>query len=171
MTDKYLKLVRDFPLLPIESKKAAKAALERYLSLSDFGADPDYYGYMRALAILISEWESKQYPHLQNHEISGPDLLASLIEDHNLVKKDLAAAMHILPTNLSAYLKGTRPLPYSALQYLSQRFNMPVKAFEYSPASKVAHGSFSYAHTDTSDKSYAVREDSEVIIKRSKTKK
>lgn len=135
MSKTYMTLIQEFPLRPIKTDREAKEALERFNDLKVHRDEKDYQDYLEVLATLLSQWEDVKYPRIAQISVRGPELLADLIEEHEIKKSELAAAMNIAPSNLSGYLNGSRSLPRDAISYLANRFRLPFEAFDFSPVS------------------------------------
>ena len=134
MNNTYMMLVSEFPLRPIRTDGEAQQAVERFNDLKLHRDDKDYQDYLEVLATLLSQWEDVKYPHTAQIAVNGPELLADLIEEHEIKKFELATAMNVAPANLSGYLNGSRSLPRPAIKYLADRFRLPFEAFDFSPA-------------------------------------
>lgn len=122
----YLKLIRRFPLLPIDSEAKLDAAIEimkdlahprRKLSVTE-------NGYLRILTNLIREYESKHYAQA---DLTPQGLVEALMEEHGLNQTTLAAKLGMDRTNLSAFLSHRRQLSKTNVLKLAERFKVDVR--------------------------------------------
>ncbi len=108
-TDKYLALVREFPLRPIRSEEENEAALAVLASLGERQREsplsPEEHDYIAILANLIEEYEGTQYPRAP---VSGSAMLAHLIEARGISQAQLTADTGIAESTLSGLIRGSR---------------------------------------------------------------
>ena len=124
----YLKLVEIFPLQAITSKAQHAAALkvvERLITLLNKEANSGAEVYLHTLSELVSDYEQNAYKFLK---ISGPDMLAYLMELQGLTQMDLAKELGGQPI-VSKILKGERELNLRQIKALSKRFKVAPEVF------------------------------------------
>ncbi|MBK9772903.1 MAG: hypothetical protein IPP57_19135 [Candidatus Obscuribacter sp.] len=133
MTAETLKNLMDkFPLLIIESDaeaKKANAVMDELMQLSKPSAPVVRYG--RTLAMLIEQYERKQYPALFERIATAAELVKGLTELHDLSQNDLCKIAGINKQNFSAYVAGHRGLPRLARERLAKHFGLSVLDFEF----------------------------------------
>jgi len=124
--DDYLTLVRAFPLASIRDDAhldEAIAMMNRLTTGRTLSSGEDMY--LQALADLIETYENA---HVHIPPLSGIELLRFLMDEHGLRQKDLAPLFGTASI-ASDVLSGKRPLAFSHIKRLSQRFGLPVDAF------------------------------------------
>lgn len=127
-------LMDQFPLLIIESAaeaKRANAVMDELMQLSKPSAPVIRYG--RTLAMLIEQYERKQYPALLERISSASELVKGLTELHDLSQNDLCKIAGVNKQNFSAYVAGHRGLPRLARERLAKQFGLSVLDFEFYP--------------------------------------
>lgn len=125
-------LMDKFPLLIIESDaeaKKANAVMDELMQLSKPSAPVIRYG--RTLAMLIEQYERKQYPALFERIGTAAELVKGLTELHDLSQNDLCKIAGINKQNFSAYVAGHRGLPRLAGERLAKQFGLSVLDFEF----------------------------------------
>ncbi len=122
----YLKLIKRFPLLPIDNETKLDAAIEvmkdlakprQKLSVSE-------NGYLRILTGLIRDYESKHYAAAT---CTPQELVESLMEEHGLNQTTLAAELDVDRGNLSAFLTHRRQLSKASAIKLAERFKIDIR--------------------------------------------
>jgi antitoxin component HigA of HigAB toxin-antitoxin module len=122
----YLRLIKRFPLLPINSESKLDAAIEimkelthprKKLSISEAG-------YLKILTILIREYESKYYAPAK---CTPQELVEALMKEHKLNQTALAAELGMDRANLSAFLSHNRHLSKTNALKLSEHFKVDVR--------------------------------------------
>ena len=115
------------PLFSIQSEADYDAAVERLNSLLDqIGTNEKHplYGLLDTLGTLVHSYE------LEHHEVlnvSGPDALRYLMEEHGLSTAALADL--VAPEALDRYLAGSQELQIEELRALARRFHVSPAAF------------------------------------------
>lgn len=105
-----------------------RAAIERAkkLMLREDEASPEELEYLDLLATLIEDYERKRWP-LKREKFSGAEMLAFLMEENGLKQTDLA---EIAPqANISAVLRGKRPISKAVALKLAKRFHVSPELF------------------------------------------
>jgi HTH-type transcriptional regulator / antitoxin HigA len=128
---KYLALVRKFPLRPIRSEEENEAALAMLGSLGERqrkGAlTPEEHDYIAVLAKLVEEYENCEYPR---GPVTGPAMLAHMIEARGITRAQLAADTGIPESTLSGLVRGSRPLGRKQIEILARYFNVDAALFQ-----------------------------------------
>jgi HTH-type transcriptional regulator / antitoxin HigA len=124
-TDRYLALIRKFPLRPIRSEEENEAALAVLGSLGERQREsplsPEEHDYIAVLAKLIEEYEGTQYPRAP---VTGTAMLAHLIEARGISQARLAADTGIAEATLSGLLRGSRSLGPRQIQVFARYFGI-----------------------------------------------
>src|SRR5579883_1351296 len=124
--DDYLTLVRAFPLASIRDDAHLDAAIAMMNRLTTGRAlSPGEDMYLQALADLIETYENV---HIHIPPLSGIELLRYLMHEHDLQQKDLVPLFGT-PSIVSEVLSGKRPLAFTHIKRLAERFGLPVDAF------------------------------------------
>ncbi|MGH2343992.1 MAG: helix-turn-helix domain-containing protein [Chloroflexota bacterium] len=124
--EKYLTLVRRFPLLSIHDDTHLAQALEVIDRLIDNGTrSEDEEAYLQALTDLVETYENAHVPFPPR---SGVDALRYLMEENNLAQHDLAPLFGS-PSTVSEVLSGKRRLSLSHMRKLAEHFGLPIDVF------------------------------------------
>ena len=126
--DAYMKLVREFPLVPLREKSDFDGAVRvmkrlafRRSSLSSGEAD-----YLTVLGDLIAQYE-KRLPRLAK-DMTPQEALIFLMEANGLAQSDLVEYVGY-KSNLSAFLSGHRGLSKRAACRLAEYFKVSPALF------------------------------------------
>src|SRR4051794_8628846 len=127
----YLKLIRKFPLLPIESDEDLDRAIAMVDSLASRVEDltPGERGYLSVLAALVEKYEDGRSPE---PEVDPPTMLRELIAIRGVTQADVARDTGIAETMLSGIVKGRRPMGRKTIETLSRYFHVDPGVF-FSP--------------------------------------
>lgn len=122
----YLKLIRRFPLLPIQSEAKLDAAIEmmKELRRPRVKLSASEIGYLRILTGLIRDYESKHYARAA---CTPQELVEAIMQERGLSQTTLAAMLGIERTNLSAFLAGRRQLSKVNALKLAEYFKLDVR--------------------------------------------
>lgn len=130
----YHDLCAVYPLTPIENKKHYDCALRVLTNISESMAsasnrllEKDLTAYAGTLGLLIENYEKAHYPNA-GKVVSGVEMLAFLMEQHNLSQSDLSKELGGQP-NVSAILAGKRSLNARQIETLAKRFNVSPASF------------------------------------------
>lgn len=112
----------EFPLIPIKSKShynAAKSQLKRLLF------NPEAKDYVQTLALLIKDYESKQFKF---ENPSPEEMFVFLMKQRGLKQKDLA---HIFGSQsiVSEIINGKRKLNLRQIKQLADYFGLNLHTF------------------------------------------
>jgi HTH-type transcriptional regulator/antitoxin HigA len=124
---RYMRLVRDCPLLPIRSDAAldrAIAALDRLLGRGDLTEEEE--GYKLVLGDLIESYESARYPE---PVVPPSATLRHLIEAKGVSQARLAAETGVSAATLSRILAGRRPPSRRSMAALAAYFRADPSVF------------------------------------------
>jgi HTH-type transcriptional regulator/antitoxin HigA len=125
-TDEYWRLMHEFPLVPIRDDTHLEQALTVIDRLTDHPQhDAGAQAYLGALADLVYVYEQD---HVTWPRVAGVDVLAHLMEEHDLTQADLAPLFGGRSV-ISAVLAGKRRLNLTHITRLSTRFGLPADAF------------------------------------------
>ncbi|MBN2024671.1 MAG: helix-turn-helix domain-containing protein, partial [Pirellulales bacterium] len=106
--NRYMDLVRQFPLRPIRSKKALADATKMIDSLLDRARlTADERDYLDVLGRLVEDYESKEVPI---EPVSDAEMLRQLIDARGVSQTAVSSATGIVNSTISAVLRGKRSL-------------------------------------------------------------
>lgn len=128
--NRYFKLMRKFPPVPITSDAQLDAATEVLHALLDKGPDrsAEEDAYITVLANLIEEYEEVAYPM---GEPTDRDMLEHLIEASETTQIAVARGTGIAESTISAVLHGDRLLTRKQIGLLSKFFKVDPGVFAY----------------------------------------
>lgn len=122
-SDRYLQLMRRFPLREIRTKKDADAAtkvLDRLFR--EKHDDPGEEAYVHFLTKALEEYEDR-------HErvpdtATGLDVLRHMMDEHDMKQVELAELLGIGPSAVSMILSAHRPITADHARKLGKRFHV-----------------------------------------------
>ena|ERR1019366_8208502 len=125
LTARYLELIQEFPLSPIQNKaqlEAATAIIDRLAPVADH-MDHGERDYLYVLSDLVDAYERKHDP---NHDspASGIEVLSSLLQEHNMNQKTLASKLKVSDTAVSLILSGDRQITADHARSLGKIFSV-----------------------------------------------
>lgn len=129
VSEKYLDLIRAFPLRPIRTDAELARAIKVVDRLADRGEkdlSSDEGAYLEVLSDLVEQYEEKHHPI---EESTPAQMLASLIEERGIKQKDLAAATEIPISTISELISSKRPFTRNHLERISGYFKVSPAAF------------------------------------------
>jgi HTH-type transcriptional regulator/antitoxin HigA len=131
MDEKYMQLVKTFPLLPVTNKaqhQAAKAIIAE-LALRDAQLSSSEIGYGKVLVQIVQNYERET---LQGffEDVSGNEALQYLLDEHGLKQTEVAEIAGVSKQNIHDFLKGRRSLPREARIRLARHFRLQAGVFE-----------------------------------------
>jgi HTH-type transcriptional regulator/antitoxin HigA len=125
--DRYLDLVRQFPLRPLRTDADLDAAVAVIDALIDrprlMAPEQDY---LDVLSDLVEAYESEMMPM---RPVSDADLLRFLIEQKNVTQAGAAAGAGIAESTISEVLAGKRKLNRTQIAKLARYFHVKPAAF------------------------------------------
>jgi HTH-type transcriptional regulator/antitoxin HigA len=127
-TPMYRKLIREFPLRAIHTKKDADAATvildKRFRQEFD---DPGEEAYVVALATLLADYEDHYDP--TPDMATGLDVLQHLVEENKIKQAELSKLLGVRQSAISMILNGERPITAEHARRLGKRFNLDPGVF------------------------------------------
>ncbi len=125
--DKYLSLVRQFPLRPIRSESELDRAVRVVDSLIDRPAlSPGEKDYLAVLTDLVEAYEDE---HIPVPQVPDDRMLRHLIDARGVTQVDLARATGIASSTISAVLQGERRLTRQQVGAVAAYFGVDPGAF------------------------------------------
>jgi HTH-type transcriptional regulator/antitoxin HigA len=125
-TNSYMDLVRRFPLRPVRSEADLDRATSMIRSLLGRKLDTGEREYLDTLSDLTRLYEEEHHPI---KDLEPRELLAHLIEDHDISQRALAAAAEIPVSTISELLSGKRAFAVSHIQKLAAHFKVSPAVF------------------------------------------
>lgn len=125
--DRYLDLVRQFPLRPIRSDDELGRAIDVVNSLIDqdeLGLDEA--DYLEVLGDLVEKYETEHHPI---PPVSDAEMLRHLIEAKGTTQAAVAAETGIAVSTVSEILSGKRGLNRRHIEVLSRHFHVSPAVF------------------------------------------
>jgi HTH-type transcriptional regulator / antitoxin HigA len=127
--EKYLDLVRQFPLRPIRSEKELDRAAKVIDSLIDHPSlSAGERDYLNVLSDLVETYENEHYPM---PKVSDARMLRHLMEAQGVSQTALAKATGIVNSTISAVLKGVRQLTREHIGQLADYFHVDPGVFMF----------------------------------------
>lgn len=117
LPDSYFSLVREFPLTCIRNDAHLDAATAMIKQLLQTRLDRGGEEYLDALSDLIEVYEDEHYPM---PELSPPEALQGLMEEHGLTQAALAEKTGIAQSTILAVLAGKRELTAPQMRALGK---------------------------------------------------
>src|SRR5438876_961466 len=128
--DRYLDLIRRFPLRPIRSDKELAQAISVLDSLLDRAhLEPEERDYRDVLSDQIERYEDA---HVQFPRAGDAELLQHLIEAKGVTQAELAKGAGISESTISEVLSGKRTLNRQHIGKLAQFFHVAPGVFNFS---------------------------------------
>jgi HTH-type transcriptional regulator/antitoxin HigA len=129
--DRYFKLMRKCPPLPITSEAEHTASTDFLYALLDKGDSrtSEEDAYLLVLGDIIEDYEEKAYPM---GEPTDRDMLEHLIEARETTQAAVAKGSGIAESTISAVLHGDRLLTRKQIGLLSKYFKIDPGVFAYS---------------------------------------
>jgi HTH-type transcriptional regulator / antitoxin HigA len=125
--EKYLDLVRQFPLRPIRSGRELDRASKLIDSLVDRPSlNSDETDYLNVLSDLVEAYEEERYPMAK---VSDARMVRHLMEAKGVNQTEVAQATGIANSTISAVLKGARQLTREHIGRLADFFHVDPGAF------------------------------------------
>ncbi len=120
--DRYLALIREWPLRPIRSEAELDRAIAMLDALSDREAlSPEEHDYLLVLAGLVERYEDE---HHRIPAVTGVPMLRYLIESRGVPQARVAAGAGLAESALSEILSGKRKLGVKAITALAGYFKV-----------------------------------------------
>lgn len=131
--NKYLALVKQFPLRPIRSEADLDAATDVLNQLNVKDLTPEESDYFEVLTQLVHNYEEEHYADLFA-PTSDADMLNFLIEQSGKSQRTVARETGIALSTINAITHGKRRLTRSQVAKLADYFHVGVAVFSESPA-------------------------------------
>lgn len=123
----YLRLIRRFPLRPIQSEAELDRATAVMNELLDRGElDPAEDDYLDVLSDLVERYEEKAHPI---PDVSEGEMLAFLIEQKDVKQVDVARGAGLAESTLSEVRAGKRRLTRGQVEKLARYFRVGPEVF------------------------------------------
>jgi HTH-type transcriptional regulator/antitoxin HigA len=125
--DRYLELVRQFPLRPLRTAADLDAAIAVIDSLIDQDnlAAPEQ-DYLDVLSDLVEAYESEAVPMAP---VGDAEMLSFLIEQNGVTQSEIATGAKIAESTISEVLSGKRKLNRTQIGKLARYFHIEPGAF------------------------------------------
>ena len=126
--DGYMKLIEEFPLIPLRTKSKFEQAVKvmKKLAYKRASLSQGQKDYLSVLGNLIADYERK-LPGLAE-AMSPREALTFLMEENNLKQSDISDLVGH-KSNLSAFLSGNRGLSKRAAMRLAKFFKVSAELF------------------------------------------
>jgi HTH-type transcriptional regulator / antitoxin HigA len=125
--DRYLALIREFPLRPIDSEAELDHAIAMVDSLLDRDQlDPDEQDYLDVLGDLVEKYETEHHPM---PPLDDADMLRHLIEMREVTQTEVADGAGIAESTISEILAGKRRLNRGHIEALARYFKVKPAVF------------------------------------------
>ena len=124
--DTYWKLVKRFPLIHIRDDAHLDEALAVLDGLLREDRDEGAQEYLDVLTDLVAAYEDE---HVAMADVSEADVLRELMRSNGLSQVELAKAVGIAQSTISAVLTGARSLTKGQVLKLATFFGLPPAAF------------------------------------------
>jgi HTH-type transcriptional regulator/antitoxin HigA len=129
----YLTMIRQLPLLPIQSadmhRRATTVANDLLKKKARVGKlSPGEAGYLSVLLDLLDIYEKARFPH---RRVSDGEMLAHLIEAKNVTQAQVERDIGIAAPTISAVIAGRRRLTRDQIGKLAAYFHVAPTAFSF----------------------------------------
>ena len=126
MPDTYWKLVKRFPLIHLRDEAHLDEALAVLDGLLRQDRDVGAQAYLDVLTDLVAAYEDE---HVVMADVSEADVLRELMRSNGLSQMELAKAVGIAQSTISAVLTGARSLTKGQVLKLASYFGLSPAAF------------------------------------------
>ncbi len=127
--DRYLDLVRQFPLRPIRSARELNRAVKRVDALLSKGSlSSEEEDYLDVLGDLVERYEAAAQPM---SPVSDAEMLAHLIEARRVTQTAVAEATGIAVSTISEVLRSKRSLNRAHIGKLARYFKVSAEVFAF----------------------------------------
>jgi HTH-type transcriptional regulator / antitoxin HigA len=129
ISDRYMELVRQFPLRPIKSDAELDAAVDMIDSLVDRPKlSPAEADYLDVLSDIVEHYETEVHPM---EPVSDSAMLAHLLEAREVTESEVAKATGIAVSTLSEVVNGKRSLNRGHIGKLAGYFGVAPDVFAF----------------------------------------
>jgi HTH-type transcriptional regulator/antitoxin HigA len=125
LTARYLELIQEFPLCPIQNKAQldiASAIIDRLAPVSDH-PDSGELDYLYVLTDLVDAYEREHDLHY-DPEVTVIEVLRTLMQEHDLNQRTLARKLGISDAAISLILSGERQITADHARSLGKIFSV-----------------------------------------------
>lgn len=124
--DRYMRLVRRFPLLPITSERQLDEAIGVIDELTDRKLSADEQAYLDVLSDLVERYEDAHYVI---EAADDAEILTDLLESKGLTQAAFARETGIAESTVSAVLGRSRQLTRAHMAAIGRCYNVPAGVF------------------------------------------
>lgn len=129
VNDRYLDLVRRFPLRPLRSDEDLDQAVQMVdLLLSRRDLAPEEEDYLDVLGDLVERYETEAHPIAP---VADAELIRHLIEAKGVSQTDVADATGVANSTISEVIGGKRALNRNHIGKLARYFNVSPNVFRF----------------------------------------
>ena len=125
--DRYLELIREFPLRPLQSESdldAATIVIHKLIDQDQLSLAEQEY--LDVLSDLVEAYEDVHYPI---EDVSEGAMIQSFLESRDISQAQLAKAVGIATSTISEILSGKRKLTRKQIEKLSAYFKVSPAVF------------------------------------------
>lgn len=122
--DRYLKLIRAFPLRRIDSPSQHAKAKQIMMRLSSSPQDRGTFEYLDVLIDLIADYEKRRGLALDTSKVSAADLVRHRLQERGMSMNAAAKLIGVPQSNLSDMLAGKRRWSRTAIKGFAGHFNI-----------------------------------------------
>jgi HTH-type transcriptional regulator/antitoxin HigA len=127
--DRYLELIHQFPLRPIETEADLDAAIKVIDSLIDQDSlSSSEQDYLEVLGDLVEAFENVHYPE---EPVSDAEMLTYLLDTRGVTQAAVAKATGIAVSTISEVLSGKRKLNRRQIGKLAKYFHVGPGVFHF----------------------------------------
>lgn len=127
---RYMRLMRRFPLVPIENDRQHDKALAMMDELLDISwkrpRTPEEDAYLNVLTDVIWFYEERKYP---DEPVSDKDMLQHLLESRDVTQAEAARGTGVSESTISAVLHGKRKLTREQIGKVAKWFKVSPDVF------------------------------------------
>jgi HTH-type transcriptional regulator/antitoxin HigA len=129
LKNRYLELIRRFPLRPIRTDEELDEAVRVIDSLlSEDALAPEEQDYLDVLGGLVERYEAEAHPVAP---LPDADMLQHLIEAKGVAQTEVASATGIAESTISEVLSGRRSLNRTHISKLARYFSVSPEVFAF----------------------------------------
>lgn len=126
--DRYLRLFRKFPLVPIETDAQLKKATTLVHKLIDKDRTPEEDAYLEVLGTLVERYEERAHPM---GAASDAAVLADRLDGLGISQAQMARDTGIAESTISAVLHGARKFTRAQLGKVAEFLKVPTDRFRF----------------------------------------
>jgi len=126
--DRFIALVRAFPLVPINTEKGLDRAIAVVDGLLDKERTAEEEAYLEVLSGLVEQYEDNAYPIQPANDAAA---LADLLESRGMSQAKAARELDIAESTISSVLSGERKLTRAHIGKLATHFGVSPEIFDF----------------------------------------